>query len=195
MTSPFTVRQAGVISVVAAALVLVSQVSQLVLPIALPESFWVATQTYRLGLALVAMFALLLALSGLFARQAAVAGKLGLVGYLVAFLGTMLVAGDWWYEAFIGPVLRDQAPALLDTAPSGSILIGAAVTVGTFAIGWLLFGLASARAGVIPRSAAILLAVASVPAILALVAPFQVPLALAVGWIGVSLMRSERRET
>jgi len=194
MTSPFTARQAGVISVVAAALVLVSQVSQLVLPMALPESFWVATQTYRLGLALVAMFALLLALSGRFARQAAVLGKLGLVGYLTAFLGTLLVAGDWWYEAFIGPVLREQAPELLATAPSGSILVGAVLTAATFGAGWLIFGLASLRAGVFPRGSAVLMTVGGVTGILGLISPFQVPLALAVGWMGFLLIRSERHE-
>src|SRR5215210_3877906 len=194
MTSPFTVRQAGVISVVAAALVLVSQVSQLVLPIALPESFWVATQTYRLGLALVAMFALLLALSGLFARQAAVAGKLGLIGYLTAFLGTMLVAGDWWYEAFIGPVLREQAPELLATAPSGSILVGAVLTAAMFGAGWLIFGLASLRAGVFARQSAVLMMVGGVTGILGLISPFQVPLALAVGWMGFLLFDAARHD-
>jgi hypothetical protein len=195
MSSPSIARQAGLLSIVAAVLILVSQVSQLIIPMAMPESFWIATHTLRMGFALVAMFALLLALIGLYSRQESVVGRIGLVGYLVALLGTTLVAGDWWYEAFIVPVLRDQAPALLATAPSGSIVVGAAVTVGTFAVGWLIFGLASARAQILPRSAAILMIVASIPAILALVAPFQVPLAVAVGWIGVSLVRSDARET
>ena len=94
MTSPFTARQAGLASLVAAGLIVVSQVSQLVLPLTMPESFWIATQSLRMGLALLAMFALLLALTGLYATQVPEAGALGLVGYLVAFLGTMLVAGN-----------------------------------------------------------------------------------------------------
>ena len=152
MTSPFTARQAGLASLVAAGLIVVSQVSQLVLPLTMPESFWIATQSLRMGLALLAMFALLLALTGLYSRQVPEAGRLGLVGYLVAFLGTMLVAGNWWYEAFIGPALREQAPELLTTAPSGSIIIGAAITSLTFAAGWVIFGLASVRAGVFPAA-------------------------------------------
>jgi hypothetical protein len=194
MTSPFTARQAGVASIAAAGLILVSQVSQLVLPLTFPESFWIATQSLRMGLALVAMFVLLLALTGLYTMQTPAAGKLGLIGYLTAFLGTLLVAGDWWYEAFIGPVLREQAPELLATAVSGSILIGVALTGVTFAAGWVTFGLASLRAGVFPRRAAILMTVAGVAGILTLISPFQIPLALAVGWMGLLLLRPDSPE-
>lgn len=193
MTSPFTARQAGLASIVAAGLILISQVSHLLLPLIVPESFWIATQSIRMGLALLAMFALLLALTGLYARQVPESGKLGLVGYLVAFLGTMLVAGDWWYEAFIGPELREQAPEILTTAPGGSILIGAALTGLTFAAGWVTFGLASFRAGVFPRLAAVLMTVAGVAGILTLISPFQIPLALVVGWMGLWLVRSGSR--
>jgi hypothetical protein len=192
MTSPFTARQAGLASTVAAGLILISQVVQLVLPLTMPESFWIATQSLRFGLALLAMFALLLALTGLYARQVPAAGMLGLVGYLVAFLGTMLVAGNWWYEAFIGPALREQAPEILTTAPGGSILLGAAVTSVTFAAGWVAFGLASLRAGVFPRRPAVLMTVAGVAGVLTLISPFQVPLAIAVGWMGVWLRSDER---
>ena len=194
MTSPFTARQAGLASIAAAGLILISQVSQLLLPLTMPESFWIATQSLRMGLALLAMFALLLALTGLYARQVPEAGKLGLVGYLATFLGTMLVAGNWWYEAFIGPALREQAPEILTTAPGGSILIGAAITSLTFATGWVTFGLATFRAGVFPRRTAILLTVAGVAGVLTLISPFQIPLALAVGWMGLWLVRSGSRE-
>lgn len=192
MTSPFTARQAGLASIVASGLILISQVSQLLLPLIVPESFWIATQSLRMSLALLAMFALLLALTGLYARQVPESGKLALVGYLVAFLGTMLVAGNWWYEAFIGPALREQAPEILTTAPGGSILIGAVLTGLTFAAGWVTFGIASFRARVFPRLAAVLMTVAGVGGILTLISPFQIPLALAVGWMGLWLVRSGR---
>jgi uncharacterized membrane protein (DUF485 family) len=194
MASPFTARQAGIASLVAAALILVSQVSQLVLPMVISESFWIATQTLRLGLSLVAMFALLIALTGIYAQQASATGKLGLVGYLTASLGTVLVAGDWWYEAFIGPMLRQQAPELLNTAISGSILIGAALTIVIFAAGWVIFALSTFRAGIAPRGAAILMLLGGIAGILTLISPFQVPLALAVGWMGLWLVRSGSRE-
>ena len=188
MTSPLTARQAGIASIIAATLMLISQISQLVFPLALPESFWIATQSLRMGLALGAMFALLVALTGLYARQAHATGRLGLIGYLTASLGTLLIAGDWWYEAFIGPVLRAEAPEVLATAPGGSIILAAALTTAAFASGWLLFGLASVRAGVLPRAGAVLMTVGGVAAILALIAPFQVPLAVAIGWLGLWLI-------
>lgn len=190
MSSPFTARFAGLASIAAAGLILISQVSQLVIPLVLTESFWIATQSLRMGLAIAAMFALLIALTSLYTRQARMAGRLGLIGYLTAFLGTLLFAGNWWYEAFIGPVLREQAPALLATAPSGTILVGAAITAVTFAAGWVMFGLASVRAGAFPRGAAVFMTIGGIAGVVALISPFQVPLALSVGWIGLSLIRS-----
>ena len=189
VTSSF-VRLAGIASLVAAGLILVQQISQIAFGLTMSESMASATHTLRYGLALLAMYALLIALTGLFAVQATSAGRLGLIGYLVAALGTLLLAGDWWYEAFVAPLIAASAPELLRTAPSGSILIGAAATFASFALGWTLFGVASYRARVFPRGAAVLTAVGGVVGILALAPPFQIPLALAVGWMGWSLVRS-----
>lgn len=187
VASPF-VRLTGVASVVAAALMLTHQISQLTFAFTMSQPLAAATHSLRYGLSLMAMYALLIALGGLYARQAAAAGRLGLIGYLVAALGTLLIAGDWWYEAFVGPQIAVLAPELLKTAPSGSILIGAAFTFGSFAIGWVIFGIATYRARVFPRGAAILTVIGGVVGILALSAPFQIPLALAVGWMGISLL-------
>ncbi len=183
------VRLAGIASLTAAGLMLVHQVSQLVFALTMSQSQAVATHSLRNGLALAAMYALLIALTGLYAMQATVAGRLGLIGYLVAALGTLLVAGDWWYESFVVPLITAQAPELLKTAITGSILIGAVATFGSFALGWVLFGIASYRAGVFPRGASILMVIGGITGILALSAPFQIPLALAVGWMGTSLLR------
>jgi uncharacterized membrane protein (DUF485 family) len=183
------VRFAGIASLIAAGLILTNQLSQLAFALTMSESMAIATHSLRWGLALVATFALLIALIGLYARQATAAGRLGLLGFLVASLGTVLLAGDWWYETFVAPLIAAQAPELLRTAPGGSILIGATVTFGSFAVGWVLFGIASFRAGVFPRGAAILMVLGGITGILALAAPFQIPLALAVGWMGWSLLR------
>ncbi len=188
-------RLTGYAAIAAATLMLIHQISQLVFAATMTQSMAVATHSLRNGLALAAMYALLMALTGLYARQATSAGKLGLIGYLVAALGTLLLAGDWWYEAFVAPLIAAQAPELLRTAPSGSILIGAAVTFGSFAIGWLLFGIATYRAGVFPRGPAILTVIGGVVGILALSPPFQIPLALAVGWMGFSLLGASERST
>jgi hypothetical protein len=190
MAASSFVRLAGIASLVAAGLILVHQISQLVFALTMSETMAIATHSIRNGLALVAMYALLIALTGLYAQQATSAGRLGLIGYLVAALGTLLLAGDWWYEAFVAPLIATGAPELLRTAPSGSILIGAALTFGSFALGWVLFGIASYRAGVFPRGAAVLMVVGGMVGIMALSPPFQIPLALAVGWMGWSLVKS-----
>ena len=186
-------RLVGPVSVIAASLIVVSQGLNLALGLAMgAQSADSVVHTVRYGLALLAMYALLLALTGLYLRQADHAGRLGLAGYLVAFLGTLLVAGDWWFESFIAPRIAATAPEVMTGAISGSLLVGAAATFGLFAIGWITFGIATFRANVYPRPAAVLLIIGGVVGILAGSTPYQVPLALAVGWIGFALMRSER---
>jgi hypothetical protein len=60
---------------------------------------------------------MLLALVGLYARQAEAAGPLGLVGFLAAFLGTGLLMGASWTNTFTPPVVAREAPALLMIHP------------------------------------------------------------------------------
>src|SRR5690242_16708725 len=112
-TSPLGPR-ATALSVGAAALVLLSQVVRLGVGLLLgadAASTVVHTLTY--GLALLAMCALLLALTALYTREAAALGRLGWIGYLVAFLGTVMIAGDWWFEAFAVPMIATHAPEVV----------------------------------------------------------------------------------
>jgi hypothetical protein len=144
-------------------------------------------------LTLLAVYLLLLGLVGLYARQSAASGALGLVGFLVAVLGTMLLAGVWWWEAFAVPYAAEQAPALVAATPTGRLLAGRTMSFGVFALGWVLFGLASVRARVFPRDAAILLIIGGVIGLwIAIVPGAGAPLAVAVGWMGVWLLRSDR---
>lgn len=142
----------------------------------------VMTGTYALDtvLDLIALILLLLALVGLYVRQAEVTGPLGFVGFIVAFVGTVLVAGFAWAGLFIAPYLAAHTPELLDSgAPPGLL-----PTFIPFAVGWLLFGIASLRGRVYPRWAAILLIVGAVPSILPLT---QVVLGVAVAVLGLYL--------
>ena len=50
---------------------------------------------------------LIIALLVNYERQAFEAGALGVVGLGAAVLGTVFMAGDWWYEAFAVPWLAD----------------------------------------------------------------------------------------
>lgn len=192
MSLQILTRWVGPVSVGAAALIVVSQSVNLGLGLALgAQSANSPVHTLKYALALFALYALLLALTGLYLRQANAAGKLGLAGYLVAFLGTLLIAGDWWFESFIAPQIAAVAPEVMSGAITGSMAIGAAATFGLFAIGWIVFGIATFRANVFPRPAAGLLIVGGLVGILAGSTPYQVPLAIAVGWIGYSLIGSQ----
>jgi len=195
MTLQSIARWVGPVSIIAAALIIVSQGVHLALGLAMgAQPADNVLHSVKYVLALLAMVALLLALTGMYLRQAGAAGRLGLIGYLIAFLGTVLVAGDWWFESFIMPRLAATAPEVMTGSITGSMAVGAAATFGLFAVGWMIFGIATFRANVYPRPAAVLLTIGGVVGILALSTPYQVPLAIAVGWIGYSLTRSQPAE-
>ena len=142
------------------------------------ETVTTGAYTLHTVLDMIALILLLLALVGLYARQAEVTGPLGFVGFIVAFVGTVLVAGFAWASLFVAPALATAAPEFLNTGPPPGLL----PTFIPFAVGWLLFGIASLRGRVYPRWAAILLIVGAVPSIL----PFtQVLLGVAVAVLGL----------
>lgn len=190
------IRLAGPLCISASVLIVLSQLLRLGLGLLSGlGSRSTPTHTVTYAVALLGMGALLLALTALYTREATALGRLGLAGYLTAFLGTLLVAGDWWFEAFVVPAIATQAPEILSGSPGWSVLAGAVTTIAFFAIGWTLFGIAVFRTRVFGRPAAVLLIVGGLTGVLTLSTPWQVPLAVAVGWIGVGLSRSEAVES
>jgi hypothetical protein len=155
---------------------------------------WIIVQVAYIGaIALIA-----LGLVGLYVRQAEYAGRLGLVAFLVVFSGAIMGAGSSWSEAFLGAWLADAAPELLEADPSGAVVAGLLLTFGLFALGGLLFGLVSLRAGVLPRGAAVLLMIGAVlyPVLGSLEAPFAgVVFGAAVAWLGYALWSSAAGES
>jgi hypothetical protein len=190
--SPFS-RCAGVLSLTAAVLIVLSQVMRLGVGRLLGQN-WVTTPAYPVTyfVALLGMGALLLALSAIYTRESDALGRLGLIGFVTAFLGTLMVAGDWWFEAFVVPMIATAAPVVLDLPISGSVLVGAIATVGLYTMGWMLFGLAVLRTRAVPRPAALLLLASGLLGPLALSTPYQIPLAIAIGWIGLTLASESR---
>jgi hypothetical protein len=187
------IRWAGPLCIAAAVLIVLSQILRLGVGLILgADSASTVTHTPTYLLALLGMFVLLVALTAVYTREHAALGGLGLVGYLMAFLGTLLIAGDWWFEAFVVPTIATVAPNVLTLSPSGSVLAGAIVTLGVYTAGWVLFGLATLRVSAVPRPAAVLLIAGGLAGPLALSAPYQIPLAVAIGWIGYALTRAPR---
>jgi hypothetical protein len=191
MTRPPIARIAGPIALGTGVLLLVQQLamasfidrSQIETTLAHPLFVPLAVTYF------VAFCGLLVALVASYSWEAEEAGTFGLVGFLVALVGTMFLAGDLWFEAFAVPWLGDVAPAALHAA-GGTLVVGAFAGYVLFAVGWVLFGLASARARVFPLPVSIALVIGGAIGFQAALPPFAVPLALAVSALGAWMIRS-----
>ena len=150
-----------------------------------------------------------LGLVGIYARQARKAGWLGLVGFILLSFWFVLIAGFSFVEAFVLPQIAAATPAFVDgwmkmfNGGTSSISMGALPTLWTlsgplYILGGLSFGIATFRAGILPRGAAVLLALGTVLApvagqlSLSAMPKIAIPTGLALAWLGYALM-TERR--
>jgi hypothetical protein len=151
----------------------------------------------------------LVGITGLYARQTDKAGLLGLLAFLVLATSWTLQSAYVFAEAFIAPPLAATAPEFVDAllgisyGHTGNVNLGALPTIYsagvgiTYMLGGLLFGLATLRAGILPRVPAGLLAIAATLTPLAGLLPHAeqryaaIPVALALAWLGYTLW-SER---
>ena len=183
MQSSNLIRWAGLAAVLSCVSSVMGDLLSLVVDLESAES--AATTPYMLVflLYLLGTVLLLLGLVGLYSSQSEPAGFLGLLGFLVAFLGTALVSGALWFELFITPSLAVEAPELAE-AELG--LAGFAISFLLVVVGWVLFGVATLRARVYPRLAAALLIVGAVASLVPI--PLSgVVLSVAVAWLGLML--------
>ena len=184
MSSSDLVRWSGLAAVAGGVLLVIAELSTLptineenLSEVAVTTSWAVQQLLFLLSSVL-----LLLGLVGLYARQSEAAGVLGLVGFLTAFLGTTLTAGVSFDQIVVLPILAAEAPEVVNGTPPLGILLPFLL----FGVGWVLFGVATLRARVYPRRAAVLLVVgaglAAVPLIFS-----TIIFALAVAWLGLGL--------
>jgi hypothetical protein len=94
-------KWAGNLCLTAAALIVSSEFLRLAVGL-VSGSHSAATLTHSLtyGLALAGMYALLLALTAVYFGHQRALGAVGLVRYLTADAGAVLVGEDWWFETF-----------------------------------------------------------------------------------------------
>jgi len=168
---------------------------------------WAIITTLKTAMCLL----ILVGITGIYARQVEKAGWLGLAGFLLLILCWWLQSAYVFAETFIVPQLATSAPPFvvsflgIASGNPGEMNIEplpAIYSLGIgipYMLGGLLFGIATLRAGILPRWAAGLLAVAAALTPAAALLPHdiqrlaEIPVGLAVAWLGYSLW-SERRE-
>lgn len=147
VTSAGLIRWSGVLAMgVAASMVL----SPIIHPHSPQDALWVPVHLAYFA----TLIGLLLVLVGIFARQVRQTGKLGVAGFLGAFVGTAMILMEGREHLF--------SPDFGTGVPLGlwELILASFV----FSIGYVLLGISMARAGVLPRGAGILLA-ASAPVV------------------------------
>jgi hypothetical protein len=199
MSSSNLIRWSGLSSVIGGILLILYDILEIVLFAGEHGSKVMITGTWFIVqiVILIGIVFLTLGLVGLYTRQAEQAGSLGIISFLLAFAGTMMMFGEIWSESFLGPIVAEEAPALLDAEPSGMLVFGVLLAFVLFPLGYLLFGFASLQTKILPRGAAALLMVGSVVAFVLLF--LEVPFALilmgaALVWMGYSLWSGEHEQ-
>lgn len=91
-----------------------------------------------------------LSLIGLFTRQVDQAGWLGLVGFVLAFLGGSFAIAIQYVNSTVIPLIAAQAPILFDPAMTPPWFAPPLFVFG-FILGHIVFGVATIRAGILPR--------------------------------------------
>jgi len=152
----------------------------------------------------------ILGMAGLYVRQAEKSGWLGLAGFVLLSLWFAFILGFSFVETFILPSLATTAPTFVDgfmgmlTSTASEMNLGVLPTIWMltgplYILGGLLFGIATFRAGILPRWAAGLLAVGTTlgPVVAALLPlahqpKVAVPVGVALVWLGYALW-AERR--
>ena len=102
---------------------------------------------------------ILLGLPGLYGVESVRMGRLGSVGFLLAFMGTTLVAVSGNF-GFLAPVLAAESPATIDAINLYQPVVALnGVAFAGFVVGFVMFGLAMARIPTLTRSSGLLVAV------------------------------------
>lgn len=99
----------------------------------------------------VSWFLVMLGLPGLYAAQAHRAGKLGLAAFVLLMLTTAYHLYLLLYEGFATPLLAKLAPQLIGDGPLAHGVSTLAALGMLLVLAFPLFGIATIRAGVLPR--------------------------------------------
>ena len=164
---------------------------------AVSSSNWAIVHYLTIAMAVLGM----LGITGVYAKQVKESGWLGFIGFIMLYLWLAVTMNFTFIEAFILPPLVTQAPlyveGVLDFANSqvslGALEILRPLSGPFYIFGGLIFGIATIRAGVLPRWGALLLAFGTMSALSVPLLPYGwgrftvVPVGLGLIWLGYAL--------
>jgi hypothetical protein len=208
MSSGTLYRWSGLVLLVGGLLGLVSSILEAVLypgDSATPAQILSATAMLVLSMSFVGFLLIAIGFPGGYLRQAARAGRLGFVGFVLLSLGLLL--GGVGLGAVLTitlPYLAQSAPKLLTGGPPPALLLLLIGSTLLWAVGSIFLGIASIRARVFPRWAGILLLASGIISIIGI--PFppllsniiepagEVVLFLAFAWFGYALVAQGKEQ-
>ncbi len=124
-----------------------------------PNGLWLATSL----LGFIGSVLLVLGLPGIGARQAEKAGWLGLVGFVLTIVGGIMFTSFSAITFLVLPWLAVNAPKLAaGNGPPPAVFAYVLVAGLLFAVGGVLLGIATMRAGIFPRWAGLLIIIGAV---------------------------------
>ncbi len=140
-----------------------------------------------MGTILLTIFALI----GFYAYQHARAGLLGLLGFVITVMALVVNVSFRYVAIFVVPVLQAQYPDALKAVSQGPITVFISVIFLLFVVGYVLFGIATLRADMLPRWTAWLLIVGPVVNYLGMMIPLASPLGSVLIGVGIAGMGYE----
>lgn len=210
MTVSTLMRLAGLSAMVTGlCFIVIGMFHPLNVPAAVTTGTWFYVHIFATALGFFGLFGM----AGLYARQAEKSGWLGLAGFLLFSVWMTLVTGMSFVEAFILPRIAADFPKFIEGWMGMFIGIPSPVDLGVLPTMWnisgpmyilgpLLFGIATFRAGVLPRWAGALLILGAVLIpVGALVPPeyqakiAMIPVGLAIAWLGFALVFDRQAKT
>lgn len=202
-----TMRLTGLSALVAGlCFIIVGLFHPLNVPSSVTTATWANVHLVAIAMSIFGLFGM----AGLYARQAKKSGWMGLVGFVLFSVWLALMIGFFFIETFVLPSLATMSPAFVEgflgvfSGAASAIDLGFLPMLWTlagpmFIFGPLLFGIATFRAGILPRWAGGLLVVGAllIPTAALLPPEYQptvmIPVGLALVWLGYALW-SERQE-
>ncbi|WP_421740653.1 hypothetical protein [Cellulomonas sp.] len=209
ITTTTLTRAAGLAAVAAGLLFITVQINH---P-QLDADFVTTTEWHvRQGMKVLMAVLALAGITGMYLRQVRQIGVLGLVGYLVAAGGYLVILCSEVIGLVVLPAIAHSTPGyvndILAIATGGSPTgdVGSFMTLNLlgafgYVVGGLLFGIALYRANVLARWASVLLAVSTVATLAIPLLPqvnqrlFAIPDGIALVALGYSLWRDQRTST